>query len=172
MPRRTTTHKEETFLHKWLCSRSFPFCPVNEENFHKCCTLAMRYPAMESAMSVQGIPSSRHSQVVSRAPFTQYTYLHTVLVSVHHKRVLKETPLIGLVLVSTSPLYLHAERRKTFCKGDFFFLCTLFNTASSTALIFHCVGECWDRTQDYCDIGIDRQTLYNHSARSHPLSLG
>jgi hypothetical protein len=45
-------------------------------------TLAMRYPAMESAMSVQGIPSSRHSQVVSRAPFTQYTSLHSTY-SVH-----------------------------------------------------------------------------------------
>jgi hypothetical protein len=26
-------------------------------------------------------------------------------------------------------------------------------------LRFHCVGECWDRTQDCCDFGIDSQTL-------------
>jgi hypothetical protein len=31
----------------------------------------------------------------------------------------------------------------------------------------HCVGGCWDRTQDSCDYGIGCQTLYNHSARSH-----
>jgi hypothetical protein len=26
-------------------------------------------------------------------------------------------------------------------------------------LRFHCVGECWDRTQDSCDFGIGCQTL-------------
>jgi hypothetical protein len=31
-------------------------------------------------------------------------------------------------------------------------------------LRFHCVGGCWDRTQDCCDIGID-----SHSTRSHLL---
>ena len=32
----------------------------------------------------------------------------------------------------------------------------------------HCVGGCWDRTQDCCDFGIDRYKRYNHSARSPP----
>ena len=33
---------------------------------------------------------------------------------------------------------------------------------------FHCVGRCWDRTQDCCKFGIGSQTLYsNHSARYH-----
>jgi hypothetical protein len=27
-------------------------------------------------------------------------------------------------------------------------------------LRFHCVGGCWDRTQDSCDYGIGCQTLY------------
>jgi hypothetical protein len=31
------------------------------------------------------------------------------------------------------------------------FFCTFFNTASSAAHRFHCVGGCWDRTQDNCD---------------------
>ncbi len=35
-------------------------------------------------------------------------------------------------------------------------------------LRFHCVGGCWDRSQDCCYFGIDSQTLYYHSARSHP----
>ncbi len=29
---------------------------------------------------------------------------------------------------------------------------TSFNTTYSSALRFHCVGGCWDRTQDCCDI--------------------
>ncbi len=28
-----------------------------------------------------------------------------------------------------------------------------------TPLRFHCVGGCWDQTQDCCDFGIDSQTL-------------
>jgi hypothetical protein len=39
-------------------------------------------------------------------------------------------------------------------KEGSYFLCTLFNTAS-----FHCVGGCWDRTQDYWNFGIDIQML-------------
>jgi hypothetical protein len=43
---------------------------------------------------------------------------------------------------------------------DFFF----FNVQYSTLLHlpplrFHCVGGCWDRTQDSCDYGIGCQTL-------------
>jgi hypothetical protein len=47
--------------------------------------------------------------------------------------------------------------------GEFFgyryifsFLCTIFNTAS---LRCHCVGGCWDRTQDSCDYGIGRWNI-------------
>jgi hypothetical protein len=41
---------------------------------------------------------------------------------------------------------------------------SLFITIFSTLihlppLRFHCVGGCWDRTQDSCDYGIDCQTL-------------
>jgi hypothetical protein len=35
-------------------------------------------------------------------------------------------------------------------------------------LRFHCVGGCWDRTQESCDYGIGCQRRSNHSARSHP----
>ncbi len=34
---------------------------------------------------------------------------------------------------------------------------------------FHCVGGCWDRTRDYCDLDTGSQKLY-HSAASHPRS--
>jgi len=44
-----------------------------------------------------------------------------------------------------------------------------FLTAPCSAHQISCVGGCWDWTQDCCHFGIDRQTLYNHSARSHPL---
>ncbi len=39
-------------------------------------------------------------------------------------------------------------------------LCTIFKTAHLPPLRFHCVGGCWDRTQDCCDFGIGSQTLY------------
>ncbi len=40
---------------------------------------------------------------------------------------------------------------ETFCKGGFWgFFGSLFNTASSTAFRFLCVGGCWDWTQDCC----------------------
>ncbi len=35
--------------------------------------------------------------------------------------------------------------------------------------IQHCVGGCWDQTQDSCEYGIGCQTL-NHLAKSHPHS--
>ncbi len=52
--------------------------------------------------------------------------------------------------------------------GFFFCLSTIFNTASSNALRFHCVGGCWDRTQDSCEYGIGCQTLQPLGYRSHP----
>jgi hypothetical protein len=64
-----------------------------------------------------------------------------------------------------------------FKQRDFFYfsLCTLLNTASSVPLRFHCVGGCWDQTQDYCDffaLAVRRSnnsaTSHPHSARSHP----
>jgi hypothetical protein len=36
------------------------------------------------------------------------------------------------------------------------------------SLRFHCIGGSWDRTQGCCGFGIDIQTSYHHSARSHP----
>jgi hypothetical protein len=42
-------------------------------------------------------------------------------------------------------------------RGIFFVLyATLFHLPP---LRFHCVGGCWDRTQDSCDFGIGSQTL-------------
>jgi hypothetical protein len=35
---------------------------------------------------------------------------------------------------------------------------------------FHCVGGCWDLTQDSCDLGLAVRH-FNHSARSHPPRL-
>jgi hypothetical protein len=45
-----------------------------------------------------------------------------------------------------------------------FFVVVVFYVLYSTlfhlpALRFHCVGGCWDRTQDSCNYGIDWQTL-------------
>jgi hypothetical protein len=48
-------------------------------------------------------------------------------------------------------------------KGRFFeffsFLCTISTLLLLPPLRFHCVGGCWDRTQDSCDYGIGCQTL-------------
>jgi hypothetical protein len=48
----------------------------------------------------------------------------------------------------------------SFLKGDFlvFFLYVLYSTLLHLPPI-HCLGGCWDRTQDCCDFGIDSQTL-------------
>jgi hypothetical protein len=54
---------------------------------------------------------------------------------------------------------------------DFFFFIRYSTLIHLPPLRFHCVGGCWDRTQDSCDYGIGCQTLYNHSARSHPFSM-
>jgi hypothetical protein len=43
---------------------------------------------------------------------------------------------------------------------DFIFFCVLYSTLLHLPpLRFHCVGRCWDRTQDSCDFGIGSQTL-------------
>jgi hypothetical protein len=60
-------------------------------------------------------------------------------------------------------LYLHKYWliKKTI-RGDFFgffLFMSLFNTASSAAPRFHCVGGCWDRTQDCYDFGMNSQTI-------------
>ncbi len=55
---------------------------------------------------------------------------------------------IALVWSFTVPVHvLQLFKREIFL--NFFFLWTLFNTASSAALRFHCVGGCWDRAFDY-----------------------
>jgi hypothetical protein len=42
----------------------------------------------------------------------------------------------------------------------FFFFYVLYSTLLHLPpLRFHCVGGCWDRTQDCCDFGIGSQTL-------------
>ena len=40
-----------------------------------------------------------------------------------------------------------------------FFLCSAFNSASSSPLRFHCAGGCWERTQDCSDFSISSQKL-------------
>jgi hypothetical protein len=40
-----------------------------------------------------------------------------------------------------------------------FYVRTLFNTASSAAIRFQCVGGYWDGTLDCCDFDIGKQTL-------------
>jgi hypothetical protein len=54
---------------------------------------------------------------------------------------------------------------------DFYILYVRYSTLLHLPpLRFHCVGGCWDRTQDSCDYDIGCQTLY-HMARSHPIHL-
>ncbi len=58
----------------------------------------------------------------------------------------------------------HVTHKKT---GGFFwnfFLYVLYSTLLHVPpLRFHCVGGCWDWTQDCCDFGIGSQMLYNHA---------
>jgi hypothetical protein len=54
------------------------------------------------------------------------------------------------------------EKETIFLKGEFFgFYCKVrYSTLLHLPpLRFHCVGGCWDRTEDSCDFGIDSQTL-------------
>ncbi len=48
-------------------------------------------------------------------------------------------------------------------KGGLFWIFSFYVLYSTLLhllpLRFHCVGGCWDRTQDFRDLGIDRQTL-------------
>jgi hypothetical protein len=41
----------------------------------------------------------------------------------------------------------------------FFYVCLYSTLLHLLPLRFHCVGGCWDRTQDSCDFGIGCQTL-------------
>ncbi len=52
---------------------------------------------------------------------------------------------------------------------NFFFLQYVrYSTLRHLPLLkFHCVGGCWDQTQDCCDFGIDSE-ISNHLAKSHP----
>ncbi len=77
--------------------------------------------------------------------------------------------LVGDSIISAGgPSFVEAKKYNT-CKaqnklfflisdGDFLFVCTLLNT-HLPPLRLHCVGGCWDRTQDCCDFGISSQTL-------------
>ncbi len=53
----------------------------------------------------------------------------------------------------TTDYMIYYMKDKGWCLNRGIFLCTVFNTASSAAPHFHCVGGCWDRTQDCCDFG-------------------
>jgi hypothetical protein len=54
-------------------------------------------------------------------------------------------------------------KENTFILGGFFGFYLLFLRYSTLLLLpplrFYCVGGCWDRTQDGCDVDIDSQTL-------------
>jgi hypothetical protein len=51
--------------------------------------------------------------------------------------------------------------------SDFFKTATLLQLPP---LKFHCVGGCWDWTLNCCTVCIGSRTLYDHSARSHPVN--
>ncbi len=58
--------------------------------------------------------------------------------------------------INYTPNYVHVEKRIRadpwreilHLNREIFLYAVLCNTASSAALRFHCVGGCWDRTQD------------------------
>ncbi len=81
--------------------------------------------------------------------------------------------LLVLVVVKGIPMQCTS---KLFLEGNFIFIFmyALFPLPSPR---FHCVGGCWDRTQDCCNFVIDSQTLkkplgdlIHYLARSHPHS--
>ncbi len=53
------------------------------------------------------------------------------------------------------------QTRKKITRGFLFYFCMHFiqNSFHLPPLRFHCVGVCWNRTQDCCDFGIGSQTL-------------
>ncbi len=61
----------------------------------------------------------------------------------------------------TYHVFRNRQGKKIPSQGDFLdFLIVLYSTLLHLPpLRFHCVGECWDRTQDCCDFGIGIQTL-------------
>jgi hypothetical protein len=59
-------------------------------------------------------------------------------------------------------LYVTKVRTNSLLKRGFFYFYVRYTTLLHVPpLRFHCVGGCWDRTQDCCecDFGIDSQTL-------------
>ncbi len=87
----------------------------------------------------------------------------------------------GYSLTPTCPITLellpiwHIESHILIIKGGFFeeflgnsFLNFIQHCFICRPLRFHCVGGCWDRTRDYCDLGSGSQRRSNHSGTSHP----
>jgi hypothetical protein len=63
----------------------------------------------------------------------------------------------GSTEITSSPADERAEEKEM---NLFFFMYVLYLTLPHLPpLRFHCVGGCWDRTQDSCDFGIGCQML-------------
>ncbi len=66
------------------------------------------------------------------------------------------------IILPRDDLLKEAVRDQNFQQWDFFsfFFYVRYSTLLHLPpLRFHCVGGCWDRTQDCCDFGIGSQTL-------------
>ncbi len=85
--------------------------------------------------------------------------------------ILEAAPIqrVGLYQTALLHIYFHFPSDIIYKGGYFFIFPLLYWTLLHLPL--HCVGRCWDWTQDSCDHDIGCQTLYSsHSARSHPHS--
>ncbi len=75
--------------------------------------------------------------------------------------VYRQKSILLTKVISLLFFFFYFFRSETFVKGGFFWFFLLMYVIQHCFICrrFHCVGGCWDRTQDFCDFGIDRNAL-------------